>query len=348
MATHFVPLVFLNFLIAFLLSNIRSAYNVGEQRKPVSVSLAFFFVSFIIGGFSEPPVTVMIVSSGLALFYIWYFVKQESRRPAFNLLIWIFAGALSALMVMAVSPAIANLRGGTPSFSMWVFRTTQYTYLFLVDTFKTLPIPTVLSFGIPALFFYTLYFGNESRHEVNSQSQRKNLYIMLLAPLVLALLIAAGFSPSAYGQSFPVDRARFFAHYLMSATLMLEGAFFGVWLSKIKSPVFRSMYSFGASIFILIILAAYPFRAGLQVLENEPRYRTRALLWDKRDAIIRNQKAQGETDLVVIQFDGVDGTKELDVSAAHWANGCAAQYYGIHSIRAIPIPSEFIDEYFGE
>jgi hypothetical protein len=348
MATHFVPLVFLNFLIAFLLSNIRSAYNVGEQRKPVWVRLTFFFVSFIIGGFSEPPVTVMIVSSGLALFYIWYFVKQESRRPAFNLLTWIFAGAFSALMVMAVSPAIANLRGGTPSFSMWVFRTTQYTYLFLVDTFKTLPIPTVLSFGIPALFFYTLYFGNESRHEVNSQSQRKNLYIMLLAPLVLALLIAAGFSPSAYGQSFPVDRARFFAHYLMSATLMLEGAFFGVWLSQIKSPIFRSLYSFGVSIFILIVLAIYPFRAGLQVLENEPRYRTRALLWDKRDAIIRNQKAQGETDLVVIQFDGVDGTKELDVSAAHWANGCAAQYYGIHSIRAIPIPSEFIDEYFGE
>jgi heme exporter protein D len=171
---------------------------------------------------------------------------------------------------------------------------------------------------------------------------------MLIAPLVLALLIAAGFSPSAYGQSFPVDRARFFANYLLSATLMLEGAFLGVWLSQIKWPVFHSIYALGATVLVLLVLAVYPLRAGLQVLQNVPAYRARALLWDKRDAIIRAQVVQGETDLVIIQFDGVDGTKELDVSAAHWANGCAAQYYDVKSIRAIPIPPEFMGEYFGE
>jgi len=345
MATHFVPLVLLNFMLAFLLSNIRSAQG---QRKPAWVGFLFFFASFIIGGFSEPPVTVMVVGCGLSLFYIWYFVKHEDRRPAFHLLAWIFSGALSALLVMAVSPAIAHLRGDTPSFSMWVFRTTQYTYLFLIDTFKTLPIPTALSFGVPALFFYTLYFNKENKQEISQQRWKINFYIMLIAPFILALLIAAGFSPSAYGQSFPVARARFFAHYLLSATLILEGAFLGAWLSQLKFPVFHSKYSFGASIFILVVLAFYPLRAGLQVLQNVPAYRERELLWDKRDAIIRDLKAQGETDLVIIQFDGVDGTKELDVSAKHWANGCAAQYYDVHSIRAIPVPPEYIDEYFGE
>ena len=348
MATHFVPLILLNFLIAFLLSNIRSAHESQNQRKPVWIGPAFFFASFIIGGFSEPPVTVMVVSTGLSLLYVWTFLKQESRRPALDLLAWIFAGALSALLVMAVSPAIANLRGDTPAFSMWVFRTTQYTWLFLIDTFKTLPIPTALSFGVPALFFYILYFDRENKQVASPQSRKINLDIMLIAPLVLALLIAAGFSPSAYGQSYPVDRARFFAHYLLSAALMLEGAFLGVWLSQIKAPVFHSLYSFGASVLVLFVLAFYPLRAGLQVLQDEPAYRTRALLWDKRDTIIRSQKAQGETELVIIQFDGVDGTKELDVSATHWANGCAAQYYDVNSIRAIPIPPEFIDEYFSE
>jgi hypothetical protein len=249
---------------------------------------------------------------------------------------------------MAASPAIARLDGDTPSFSMWVFRTTQYTYLFLIDTFKTMPVPVGLSFGVPALFFYILYFDRENKQGSNPQSQKTFFYIALIAPFVLALLIAAGFSPSAYGQSYPVGRARFFAHYLLSATLMLEGAFLGVWLSQIKMAVFHSIYVFGASVLVLLVMAVYPLRAGLQVLQNEPAYRIRASLWDKRDAVIRSQKEGGQTDLVTIQFDGVDGTKELDVSATHWANGCAAEYYDVNSIRAIPVSPESMNEYFGE
>ena len=76
--------------------------------------------------------------------------------------------------------------------------------------------------------------------------------------------------------------------------------------------------------------------------------RERAEYWDKRDVIIRDLKADGETDLTVIQFDGVYGTKELDTFETHWVNRCAAKYYGVNSIRAIPIPVEFIDEYFNE
>jgi len=44
----------------------------------------------------------------------------------------------------------------------------------------------------------------------------------------------------------------------------------------------------------------------------------------------------------------VYGTKELDTFETHWVNRCAANYYGVNSIRAIPIPVEFIDEYFNE
>jgi hypothetical protein len=46
--------------------------------------------------------------------------------------------------------------------------------------------------------------------------------------------------------------------------------------------------------------------------------------------------AQGQTDLVIPQLDGVQGVKEMDVSAEHWVNHCASQYYGINSIRALP------------
>jgi hypothetical protein len=39
--------------------------------------------------------------------------------------------------------------------------------------------------------------------------------------------------------------------------------------------------------------------------------------------------------LIIIQFDGLEGVKELDVNANHWVNRCAAKYYKVDSIRAI-------------
>jgi hypothetical protein len=47
-------------------------------------------------------------------------------------------------------------------------------------------------------------------------------------------------------------------------------------------------------------------------------------------------KAQGQIDLLIPQLDGVYGIKEMDVEATHWVNRCAAVYYGVNSIRAIP------------
>jgi hypothetical protein len=87
---------------------------------------------------------------------------------------------------------------------------------------------------------------------------------------------------------------------------------------------------------IVLILAIYPFRASLQVIQEVPEYRRRAEKWDARETQIKTLIAQGETDLTIVQLDGVDGVKELDTFASHWVNVCAAKYYEVNSIRAIP------------
>jgi hypothetical protein len=86
----------------------------------------------------------------------------------------------------------------------------------------------------------------------------------------------------------------------------------------------------------VLILAIYPFRAGLQVIQDVPKYSKRAGKWDARETQIKILIAQGETDLTVVQFNGVDGVKELDSFASHWVNVCAAKFYEVNSIRAIP------------
>lgn len=339
MATHFVPLVFLNFLVAFLLSKSRS-----HSETPLSVWTAFavFFASFMIGGFSEPPVTVMIVGAGLSLAYIYFFVKNKMRRTLLSLTACVFAGAGLALFVMAVSPAASNLGAGTPSFVEWIQRTTQYTYLFLLDTFKTLPLPVLFGVLCSAVLAFVIYREKANSNVINTQINRN---IALILPFILILLIAAGFSASAYGQSYPVARARFFAIYLMTITLVFEGVLLGIWLSQVKWRFFNTVYFPYIPIFILLILAAYPFRAGLRVMTDVPEYSAREQAWDARDAYIYKLREQGQTDLTVPQFGGVDGVKELDTYQTHWVNRCAARYYQVNSIRAIPVDGS-LEEYY--
>jgi hypothetical protein len=341
MATHFVPLVFLNFLVVFLL------YRIGTKKEnlpSIWTALAYFFTAFMIGGFSEPPLTVMIVGAGLGFAYIWFFVKNTIRRAVLVLTACVFAGALSALIVMAVSPAATNLGETTPSFFEWIQRTVQYTYLFVIDTFKTLPLPILFSVVCPAAFIFVVFRENENPNTIN---RRTACYIALALPVILILLIASGFSTSAYGQSYPVARARFFAHYLMTIVLVIEGALLGVWLSKLKIKFLDARHFAYLPVILVLMMTLYPFRAGLQVIQEIPEYRDREQEWDRRDAHIYKLREQGQTDITVPQFDGVQGVKELDSSEKHWVNRCAARYYQVNSIRAIPIYEDEIEEYYG-
>lgn len=342
MATHFAPLVFLNFLIVALLSRV---YAKREALASVWFALIILFASFVIGGFSEPPVAVMVVGSALALAYIWFFVKDRPRQLWFLLTGSVFLGAVAALAVMAISPAASKLGADTPSFMEWIRRTIEYTYFFLIDTLKTLPLPTLFSVVCPALFFFLMVRRKEG--EAGSFNVQTHLKIALALPLLLALLIAAGFSTSAYGQSFPVGRARFFAHFLMTITLMVEGALLGGWLSQMKWKLFNTVAFEYVSTLILLVVAVYPFRAFFQVVQDIPEYSARAQAWDRRDAHIHELREHGQTDLTIPQFDGIYDVKELDNLTTHWVNRCAARYYGVHSISAVTIHgADALEEYY--
>lgn len=336
MATHFAPMVFLNFLVAALLSRVQVKR---ETAAAVWFAFALLLASFVIGGFSEPPVTVMVTGSALAFVCIWFFVKDDSRLSWLLFTGSVLVGAISALGVMAVSPAVSKLGADAPSFMEWVQRTVEYTYFFLIDTVKTLPLPVLFSVLCPALFVFLMVRQKEGVNLLGS------LKTAIALPFILTLLIAAGFSTSAYGQSFPVERARFFAHFLMTITLVLEGAFFGIWLSQLK--LFNAIFFEYASMLVLVILAVYPFRAVLQTIQSVPEYSIRAQEWDRRDAHINDLREHGQTDLTVPQFDGIYDVKELDSLPTHWINRCAADFYGVNSIRAIPIHGkEAMEEYY--
>ena len=342
-SVHFAPLVFLNFLVAVLLFEIRSTR---KGARLVLSGLALFFSSFIVGGFSEPPVAIMIVGVGLAFAYIWFFEKDRVRRTTLLFLTGsVFAGATLALVAMVFSPALADLDRELPSFIVLIQRTGQYTYHFLADTVRVLPLPILVNIVCPALISFMMYRGDQNAGILSDA--RKNLKVAVALPILLVILIAAGFSTSAYGQSYPAERARFFAHVLMTITLVMEGILAGLWFARAKWTLMNSVYIEYAAMLTLLIMAFYPIRSTLLVLRSVPEYSARAQVWDRRDAHIYELRVRGQTDLTVPQFDGIYDVKELDSLPTHWVNRCAAAYYGVNSIRAIPIHgADALEEYY--
>jgi hypothetical protein len=174
-----------------------------------------------------------------------------------------------------------------------------------------------------------------------TRSQRNRTWMMLaFVPLIAYLLIVVSFAPSVYGQSYPVERARFAGQVILVTALMIEGAELGVLFAQWRPRLVESLSLGTITAFLLIVAALYPLRAAWLTLAEVPEYRERAELWDEREAMILSLRAEGQTDLIVPQLNGVNGVKEMDTYATHWINICAAEYYKVNSIQAIPDKSQ--------
>jgi hypothetical protein len=332
MSAHFAPLVFMPYLASSIL---RSIFAAEKKRLSRWVYPTIFFSSFILGGFSEPTAMVIISLLALAIFSAWLWMQRPTRGAALSLLIWSFAGAALALVVMAIAPANSfRLSNAVPPTLPILFsRTFRYGFDFILNSFRTLPLPTLFTVLMPFLIFYNLYASPVS--VLTSIQRKRALAILAIIPILSYLLIVASFLPSVYGQSFPVERARFTGQVSLVAGLMIEAALLGSLSAQFRSRITGTLKFKLISAILLAVTALYPLRAAWISLADVPVYRARAAAWDMREAQIYNLREQGQTDLIIIQFDGLEGIKELDVNAKHWVNRCAAKYYEVNSIRAI-------------
>lgn len=326
MTSHFAPVVFLPYLGGFLLSQIRLA---DTSTPPIWAHVFGFVFAFFLGGFSEPPVAVMITVLVLALFAVVVWGNVRYRRGASILLAWTLFGALLALATLALAPANSiRLKQGTPGLFDLITKTFIYPADFILDTFKSLPTPTLISIVIPTLLFYGLYAGTP---EIRSQPTRLRLFLLFMLLLALGyLLIAASFAPSVYGQSYPVARARFLGRVLLTIMFMGSGAILGVLLAGIKSA---TRFPFAISLILLAIVFIYPLWTTQHISVNIPKYQKYAMLWDQRDQQIRAMRAQGQKDLIV-PFLSEEPTQDLGDHRDFRLNICASRIYGVDSILA--------------
>jgi hypothetical protein len=277
----------------------------------------------------------MITILGLATVAAWWWSKARYRRSVLMLLAWSLLGALTALIIMAAAPANAlRTQTATPGLIELVSRIIYYPLFFILDTLRAYPIPTLASVIVSALLFYVKYrYGARDL----SQEARNRLGILMIIVLLLTyLFIAAGFAPSAYGQSYPVPRARFIGRVLMTTAFITEGALLGVLFSQIKSNFFQSTAFHGVATLVLIVLMLYPLRTAWRMAGEIPVYRERAAAWDAREIEIKAMKADGQTDLVV-RFLSKERLQDLGDHKGFRLNRCAAALYGVNTIVAVPM-----------
>jgi hypothetical protein len=330
MTSHFAPVVFMPFLDAFVIRQIR---NAKEGAPPLWVQAACFLIPFVIGGLSEPPTALMITMLGLAILAAWRWSNTHKRRWALLLLTWSLVGAIAALLVMGLAPA-NSLRMQTPPPPLFelVAKILYYPSFFVIGTLRTLPTPTLISISVPAALFYVKY-----TQPGLSKEARNRLGLLMLLVLVLAyLFIAASFAPSVYGQSYPVPRARFAARVIMTVALMMEGALIGILAGQVRLKSFQPASLCNFAILVLVILALYPLRTASRTFGEVPVYQQRAAVWDSREAEILVMKAQGQQDLVV-QFLSEVPIQDLGDRTGYRLNRCAAALYGVNSIVAVPM-----------
>jgi hypothetical protein len=92
---------------------------------------------------------------------------------------------------------------------------------------------------------------------------------------------------------------------------------------------------FGVLIIMSALVWVQPAGSSWLVFIQVPKLSTRAILWDRRDAQIRQMAAGGQQAITVRALDSLAGIGELHDDNNFWVNRCAAWYYQVNSIRAV-------------
>ena len=334
--SYLTPIVLFTLVFAWLVQLVR------KQTVSYRLAALFAFLAFFIGGLSETLGVLHIAVLSLAIVCVLYFDRSPRRKPALTLLIALLIGAIAALLVMFLSPANElriNDENGSPDPLTVLIRNLGYTLLFLRIAVTTLPLPILALVAMTGLISYVFFMERDKQ-----KLDPRFYWVFALIPVLTYGLIFASFAPSAYGQSYPVERVRFPAHFILTVNLTALGICAGYVLSYVKLPAFTRYIAVALTVITLL----YPFWMMRQPLATHEFRRLFALRWDEREQMIYDFKANGEQDLVIPALDGYEGTKELDVRPFFWVNQCAAQIYGVHSISAISVEEEDVLYYFSE
>jgi hypothetical protein len=147
--------------------------------------------------------------------------------------------------------------------------------------------------------------------------------------LVAILLMAANQAPSVYIEKGPPHpRALIISRFIWTSALAAIAFILGgIFSSNNKILIL-------ANLVIISFSCLYFGRTAILEIQQWPRVRERAQIWDQRDLQIKQAISAGQNNVYVKAIDGatMDHTRDFKESPTFWLNACAARYYGIEEI----------------
>jgi hypothetical protein len=333
MVVYLLPIVTLTCLLIFLLVQATRPGNKLRTYLALLAVLLFFFNA----GFSETMATIQVGLMALIIVAVIIHKKMNDRKWVLVLSACALLGSLLAMAVLYFSPATRmrqGLVGAAPDLINLVRMSLSNAFVYLYITLADKAFPILVLFSTTLLVGYLVFATQPQDVKINPVSL---VSALLLTPIITYLLVVFVCAPFAYGESaYPEARVLVNAAVLLTMMVIVEGSILGVslgllqQLSQERLPVGVHL----VTLLLLVIMSLFPLYSIRKVVSEIPGYQARALAWDDRDALIRRLAAQGEQDISVTALDGFAGILEISPTPSNWVNGCAALYYGVHSITA--------------
>jgi hypothetical protein len=161
--------------------------------------------------------------------------------------------------------------------------------------------------------------------------------VLLGAPIVAFVLVAACMAPSVYGTSAPPPpRALIEPQFVLVCALLCWSYAAGLWW-RARAGAATRLPALAIAL-VVCLVGAVPVLASWQIARRGGEYRAWAAQWDQVDGQLRAAAAQGVTRAQVQALDPIGGVPAIVEDPKDWVNNCAARYYGLESITGVAHP----------
>jgi hypothetical protein len=331
MVSYFSPLIFLSVINALVITQLRD-YQLKMKTKWI---LAIFSAVLIFFGMGTSETFAALLSGYLLLLSIYLLIQFKSLQkiPAFFYLL-LLGAFLGGLVILLAPGNQARMQYLNPASDLFTILRLSFmnAWVLLDQSVRGLFIPNLIIFLSIVFLFYQL--STESNYPLINE---KTLFIVTGIIISAVWLLVCICAPTAYSMmAFPEPRAIILSRAVIIVMMMLLGGLAGlashVFMERIVDTCLVSVFILGAMVTI------YPIRTAIQNWQQVTPAQVRAEIWDTRKIIIDQALRDGKDYLELTPINSVNGIYELTSDPTFWVNRCAADYFGINSLKAVDHP----------
>ncbi len=290
-------------------------------------------LAFIAAGLGEISCVFLFSGTTLLLIAVWFYRKQAWAKNSLQTIFatWLFL--LLGMVALIVSPSnvrVEKMDAKQSNLLSVPVTSLRHAFDFIFLSLKGLPLPHAVFIGMMTSL------GLLSVNERTTDLSLKRVAILLaFSTLITYLLIVAIQAPSAYFYSATPDpRGQSLARFTLLLGLEFMAWLVGLWLAENVSGKWLMI----ASSVVMLAGLAYTARNIKTIYSELDGFIYRAQVWDERDAIIEEAKAQG---IMLIEVPAIDTgeihTRDMFGSTGkgwtQFSENCGARYYGVDGLK---------------